>query len=290
MSIRPKRKGIMLCYPLEESRLEGPSRKAWNSWPVITQPKLDGERCRAIFTPSGECYLLSSTEELIVSVPHIIEVLSRLGLTGIELDGELYTHGMTLSEIHSRAGRTVNLHSDFMAIEFHVFDIVMPGSQIDRLRALESLKELLNKTRWIRAVPFQLAFSLSDLEVQLEKYINSGYEGIIIRKLSSPYERKRSTGIMKFKPRREDIYEIVGTNEEEDIHGNLKGTLGSFACRGADEVSFSVGSGLKRDQKQFFWERKEEMIGKLVRVKYQSVIGGGNNAPRFPIFVEVIDE
>ena len=38
-----KRTGIMLCYPFEEKRLN-----KWNP-PYIIQPKLDGERCRAVY-------------------------------------------------------------------------------------------------------------------------------------------------------------------------------------------------------------------------------------------------
>ena len=49
-----RRKGIMLCAPLEEKRL-----LRWTP-PYLVQPKLNGERCRAIHTPEG--YILVSSE------------------------------------------------------------------------------------------------------------------------------------------------------------------------------------------------------------------------------------
>ena len=63
MSIWVKRKGIMLCYPFEEKRL--------NKWapPYLVQPKLDGERMRAILDTEGKCTLLSSEENEIISSP-----------------------------------------------------------------------------------------------------------------------------------------------------------------------------------------------------------------------------
>ena len=60
---RVKRSGIQLAYPLEESRLA-----KWAP-PYITQPKLDGVRCRMLrhTTYDGDLTWLpvSSTEDLI---------------------------------------------------------------------------------------------------------------------------------------------------------------------------------------------------------------------------------
>jgi ATP-dependent DNA ligase len=54
---------------------------------------------------------------------------------------------------------------------------------------------------------------------KLEEFMANNYEGIIVRHPDAPYERKRSTNIMKFKPRREDFYTIIGAEEEISIHG-----------------------------------------------------------------------
>jgi hypothetical protein len=50
-----KRSGIQLCYPFEEARL-----KRWNVNTVVAQPKLDGDRCRAIIDSMGMPTLYSS--------------------------------------------------------------------------------------------------------------------------------------------------------------------------------------------------------------------------------------
>jgi len=86
-------KGIMKCYPFEEKRLA-----KWQP-PYIVQPKYDGVRCRAVPIPGGGYILLSSEENVIYSVPHILDWLNRVQLT-TELDGELYCHGMSFSFNH----------------------------------------------------------------------------------------------------------------------------------------------------------------------------------------------
>ena len=118
-----KRKGAQLCYPLEERRLTE-AKFGWKHYfPHITQPKLDGERCRAICRGHEKPILLSSTESIITSVPHINKALQKKCFHG-ELDGELYIKGMDFDDISSIVSRTVNLHPDYEQMEYHIFDIV----------------------------------------------------------------------------------------------------------------------------------------------------------------------
>ena len=97
-----KRKGIMLCYPFEERRINEP-KFGW-SFPVIVQPKLDGERCRAIIT-GDSVVLLSSEENEITGTPHIIEGIKSQLIKNCELDGELYCHRMDFSNIQLKFPR-----------------------------------------------------------------------------------------------------------------------------------------------------------------------------------------
>jgi len=139
--------GIQKAVPFEEKRLA-----KWPT-PYIVQPKFDGIRCRAIplmTGPKGNEYLLLSSEEnVIYSVPHINVILSNLQLRA-ELDGELYCHGMSFEEILSITSRTINLHHDYKAIKFHVFDIINDQPQmrrqilVDALRGLHPYIEIVN--------------------------------------------------------------------------------------------------------------------------------------------------
>ena len=278
---RPKRTGIMLCYPFEEKRLA-----KWEP-PYIVQPKLDGERCR-LLNDGHTILLLSSTEEIITSVPHINKLAAR-DLPSGEFDGELYVHGWTFEEIHSVVSRSVNLHPTHYEIEYHIFDYVSADPQFERTLALRELDERLSKTSPFYVVPSYLAHDLDDVMLARNAFVTQGYEGIIVRHATAPYVRKRSTGMMKFKPKKSDAYLIVGTIEERDKYGNPKDRLGALVCRGDDGTEFRVGSGFTAAQRVELWRNPEALHGLFVKVEYQALTPG-RGCPRFPIFCSIIDD
>lgn len=275
-------KGIMKCYPFEEKRLA-----KWPT-PYIVQPKYDGIRCRAIplmTGPKGNEYLLLSSEEnIIYSVPHINGILSNLQLRA-ELDGELYCHGMSFEEIVSITSRTVNLHIDYKNIKFHIFDIINDQPQMKRQILVDALRGL---HPCIQIAPFWLCESLDDVMRAFDKVIELGYEGIIVRHNLAPYQRKRSTLVMKFKPKKEDNYVITGYQEEISKDGLPKGRLGALICASGDGNTFNIGTGYSAEMRTTLWESREELRGSMCKVQYQHLTSG-RKVPRFPVFMEVIE-
>jgi len=271
---RKPRKGVMLCYPFEEARLEEGNRKSWGQWPVIVQPKLNGERCRAIIGPDGYVMLLSSTEEVIFSCPHINEELSRYpNFRGKELDGELYCHGRGFEEIHGAISRTVNF-IDTSWIEYHIFDLVDEKiEQWQRVIWVEDFfKEQASPGNCLVKVQNILCYNIDDVRRNYKQICQQGYEGVIVRNFLGMYHRNRNTQIMKFKPKKKDWYEIVGWEEERDKTGMAKGTLGAFWCIGErGEEQFKVGSGFTQQQRKDFWAEREQLKGKFLFVEYQAL-------------------
>lgn len=284
-----KRSGIQLAQPFEQRRLEGSSRMAWNTWPVIMQPKLDGERCRVVWLPNGEPLLLSSTEEPILLLPHINEALKNLNLR-LELDGELYVHGMTFEQIHSIVSRTTNPHPDAVSMQFHVFDFVnetMP--QIQRtLELARFANNHYNHSSIVRFVPYYLAENFSEVMACYESFLAQNYEGMIVRHLTALYERKRSTKMMKFKPKKKDSYVIVGWKEEIANDGTPKNRLGALTCVSDDGHHFNVSAGLNDELREKLWAiRDTALLGKTAIVHYQALTSG-KRVPKFCSKVEVL--
>jgi ATP-dependent DNA ligase len=275
-----RRSGIMLCYPFEEKRLS-----KWKP-PYIIQPKLDGVRCRAIISGDG-VVLISSENHIIDLVPHINAALGEMfkGMC-IELDGELYKHGMTFQEIISITSRSKNIHADYEKIEYHIFDIISQGNQLNRTARLLGLGEISVPS--IEFVQPNLVRDIDEVMRQYQEYIGDGYEGFVIRDAEGMYWRKRFTGIMKFKPHQKDTYKIIGTEEEYSIGGEPKGTLGAFICSSSEGTVFKVGTGLTQEQRINLWKDREGLRGKLLKVKYQALTTG-KGVPRFPVALEVLD-
>jgi ATP-dependent DNA ligase len=268
-------KGIQKCYPFEEKRLA-----KWEP-PYLIQPKYDGVRCRAIHTDTGYI-LLSSEENVIFSVPHINEVLNKTGLD-CELDGELYSHGMSFESIVSITSRSVNLHHNSEVISYHIFDVVNELPQIKRLSFIKTLSTL---SPHLIIAPVHICYNLEDVLRAYDSIVNAGYEGIIVRHWMSPYERKRSTLVMKFKPKQQDDYEITGFVEEVSKDGECKDTLGALVCKSGDGNIFNVGTGFTDERRKELWEGRDLLIGQMAQLKYQHITSG-NKVPRFPVFVEV---
>lgn len=277
-----KRAGILLCYPFEENRLQ-----KWAP-PYIVQPKLDGERCRAVYDEDLGWQLVSSELNIFNSVPHINQALDLSNVPrNFELDGELYVHGMSFEGIHSVVSRTVNLHPRYQDMEYHIFDIVdLALPQWERFKVLMALPDL---RPGLRVVPMRTAEDLEGILKAYDEFIALEYEGIIVRHIDAAYIRRRSTFVMKFKPKKEDIYEVIGFKEEVSKDGIPKGRLGAIVCKGDDGTIFSVGSGLNYIQRGLLWEAREELSGHMCRVQYQHITSG-KNVPRFPVFVELIEK
>lgn len=267
----------MKCYPFEEKRLA-----KWTP-PFIIQPKYDGVRCRAVPLPNGGYLLLSSEENPIFSVPHINASLTEHSLGEMEPDGELYCHGMSFDEIVSITSRTVNLHPDSHRIQYHVFDYIDEEAQINR--TIEMSKMDLKPP--IILSPYWIANTLKEIMEIYDEIIGWGYEGIIVRNFSAPYVKKRSTFVMKFKPKKDDNYAIIGFEEEISKDGIPKDTLGALVCISGDGNSFNVGTGFSKVLRKTLWNERDKLIGKVAKVQYQHITPG-RKVPRFPVFVEVI--
>lgn len=284
-----KRTGIMLAYPFEERRLTDPKFK-WK-FPVLVQPKLDGERCRVVEFGAGPT-MLSSTEELITGVPHISEALEFVKVLGIELpelDGELYCHGKSFDDIHSIVSRKYEntRHEDFQSIEYHIFDVVTDSPQIVRTTMLNGfINDVFKDCPFIHIVPSYVANNIEDIYYYYNLFIEMKYEGIIIRETSAPYVRKRSTFMLKFKEKRKDEYEIVRLIEANSAEGEPLGRVGSIECTCDGEV-FSVGAGhLTHEQREYYWEFREHYPGGRCYVGYQNLTAG-RKVPRSGLCITI---
>ena len=275
------RSGIMLCYPFDEGRFA-----KWGSEGLM-QPKLDGLRCRAIIDSVGEVALLSSQENEFTSVPHIKEQVKALGLRNLELDGELYVHGMPFQSLASIAKTKIGLHPDYKQLEYHMFDTVSDGKQASRIAWLQRLNISMQSS--IHIVKTIFIGNMSELEKYYTEFVAQGYEGFIIRQLDAYYARKRSTSIMKCKPGKFDDYDVIDYQEEHSIYGEPKGALGALVLKSEAGSVFSVGSGFTRQQRQDLWLERDGLKGRRCTVKYQELTVG-REVPRFPVFISLVEK
>ena len=288
------RQGVMLCYPYTQKRL--------NSWkkPVIIQPKIEGDRCRAIVKfrkGTHEVTLLSSEGNEKVSVPHIKEQLSLLNidrmivevkaLPEMELDGELYCHNMKHHIFRRIVSPTVNLHEDYMKVRYHIFDIVNKDKQKERTNKLETLRWAVCDSPNLSIVGSYKVISEEEVLSGMEGFMRSGYEGIILRDTEGLYVRYRSKHIMKLKPRKVASFRIINYIQEQDKHGFAKAALGAFTLSADNGQAFNVGTGkfLTKERREALWQKPDNYVGMKATVLFQDYTERG--VPYFPSLLNI---
>jgi len=102
------------------------------------------------------------------------------------------------------------------------------------------------------------------------------------------WENKRAKHQIKFKGELECDLLVTETVEGT---GKYEGMLGAIVCETSDgQIKVNVGSGFNESQRQTL--KKEDLIGKVVAVKYNARIKNklGEESLFLPIFVEVRDD
>lgn len=254
------------------------------SFPVKSQPKLDGIRCvtskDGMFTRQGKD---------IVSCPHIMEDLKEFfGLyPDVILDGELYNHTLKadFEKIVSLVRKTKPTEEDIQEaaglVEYHVYDWVSPLSFEDRDgHRLKQFSKLFSS----RIVPVVTDHAETREEVDdlMAKYLEEGYEGQMVRDPSWAYdEGKRSKGLMKNKTFDDAEFEIVELTEGV---GNWSGYVKSVVIALPDGTTQNSGMRGTQEMAKELLENKDSYIGTQVTVRYQGKTSDGKL--RFPVITQ----
>jgi len=268
--------------------------------------KLDGVRVLAVVT-SNTVNLFSRNGKPFENFPQISDALTPLlnklpgvdfsGGRGYVLDGEIV--GESFQQLMRQAHRKSDARTDGMI--YHVFDIVpLPAfregiwkyDQAIRLEILDKFKPLLDTTDCVRIMP-GMTVDLDTAEGHdvmrrfAEASVAQGYEGIMIKDIDAPYECKRSSAWMKWKPTITVDLNITGFEEGT---GRNAGRLGAIICEGVDNdraIRVNVGSGLSDSDRDQYWSARGDLLGRVVEVQADAVTQNqdGSYSLRFPRFV-----
>lgn len=275
------RTGIMLASPYTQRKLE-----KWITPEVpfaFGQRKLNGER---LVWRNGR--LLSSEANIVTGIPHIVAALTE-HFPNWPLDGEAYCHGMSRQIIHSIVSRELRTHPRMEEIKFHIFDTPTSDAQFKRLAWL-----MRNKAKIEDASPHLLVeqtFRLTSHDMAFEavnQFVNEGYEGLIVRHPLGVYAPLSRAVMMKWKPKEEDVYEIVEVLES-DPEGKYAGTLGSFVVRDKEGRTFHVGSLKVTDrERDRLWSIRETLPGQKCKVRYVELTDAG--IPPSSVYICLVGE
>lgn len=253
------------------------------TYPVYSQPKLDGIRC--IVRSDG---MWTRTGKPIISAPHIFEALKPMLEKNPDLifDGELYTdkYANDFNAIVSLVKKTKptaqDLKDSAKVIEYHIYDLPSHDDTfLERNRMLTGIQ----LPKCCKLVRTDFCQTENHVNALYEMYVEEGYEGQMIR-LNEKYENKRSNSLLKHKSFIDEEYEIVGV---EEGGGNLTGMVGAliFESKQGDTFTASVNGGW--DFLKELWKDRKSLVGKEATIKYFNITPDGK--PRFPKVTAIRD-
>lgn len=256
-------------------------------WPAFVQPKLDGLRCVAI-VEDGTVYLHTRKREQITSMPHIERELLRLIPSGkVVLDGELYSEKLALEKIESLVSKG-QPDPEHCLVNFHVFDLVSCSASgaYPEIKPENKFSERFDRlyrifgvvyTAVVRVVNTQLCMKPEDLEILYEDFLETKFEGAMVRNAAGPYTSSRSYDLQKRKQVEDAEFEVIAVREGR---GKMAGK-GILTCRVDDEREFDCVVKGSMSNREDLLRNPEKYIGRKVTVEFNGLTGA-NRVPRNP--------
>ena len=270
--------------------------------------KLDG--FRIVYDPiKDEFYTRKG--QLYEGLDHLKDSCYKLSLRLMEtaglselvmLDGELLhqpVEGLNSQELYaltSSTARKKGYHKDKEKLEFNVFDFI-PVSEFQSGKTTMKYKtrrnhmdKVFNLWKYVGIVPVCALHSgkfdeevLMNLLKQVEL---EGGEGLMIN-LDATYQCRRTKVLLKVKSFFDaDLYVV----EVEEGTGRNEGRMGAVKAifKYGDKILYThVGSGWSDEQRKYYWQHKDEIIGKVIECKYFEVSKDSKTGIinlRFPTF------
>ena len=264
--------------------------------------KLDGVRVLAV-VQGASVTLYSRNGKVFENFPHVAEAIAanRKSIGAFDgryvLDGEIV--GASFQQLMRQAQRKTD--ADTTDMVYHVFDIIpldgfqeghYNAQQYKRLDILAGSRAQFDKTDCLRLmdginVDLDTAEGHDIMNRYAQDSVKNGFEGIMIKDLGAPYECKRSSFWMKWKPTITVDLNIVGFEEGT---GRNAGRLGAIICEGEDNernILVNVGTGLSDSNRDEYWAAQDQLLGRVIEVEADAVTQNqdGSYSLRFPRFV-----
>jgi ATP-dependent DNA ligase len=259
--------------------------------PFAVSPKLDGIRAIAYMDEGRLRFTTRNGKEikwLLLVKEHLNALCQEYNVI---FDGELYSHELSFNSITGAVRSSLTASPEDSKIQYYIFDIFTEEkeSYLERMSLLKRIEDRYDTMfpfRALKFVKYKLAYH-KDVSSYHAQYVSEGYEGLMARELSSPYEiGVRSNYLLKYKEFEDVEFKIIDTSAGG---GSEAGAI-IFTCEIPQTLStFTVrprGSIDKR--REMFKLPSSNYIGKYLTVRFQER-DPVTNIPRFPVGIEIRD-
>lgn len=292
------------------------------TWPAIAQLKLDGLRVNALiktnaypnqvalFTRSGKPLDIHHMLDQDLLQLHSNERMQDSDEQGVMYDGELLVLDKNGNVLPRKAGNgilnkaikgTISLE-EASRVRIQIWDRVplnefyknkssepyqsrfatlLEDAKYSGDPADETMKVLAGQGVKYKIVPHRYVDNLEQANEYYHEALSNGEEGIMLKTVTHLWEDKRSNEMIKFKC--EKICELKVVDWLEGT-GQFAGYLGKLACESDDGlIEVNVGSGFSREFR--IDTKPEDIIGKIISVKFNEVIESVGKPGKFSLFL-----
>jgi len=260
--------------------------------PAFVQKKYDGIRCLS-YIKNGKVILESRKgvefENFEILKSQLKKLLGKFP-ENCYLDGELYTQQLdfeVISGLVRMSEKKCSAEDKDMInkIEYHIYDAFDTNQPELTYCDRNSILKNMTFEPLCKKVETFIAKELFEIKDMHDKFVQDGFEGIMIRDMNGKYEpNKRSKYLQKYKVFMEEEFEIIGFHEGS---GDEKGAI-VWECKTNDNKTFAVRpKGTFEFRKKIFLNGSS-YIGKMLTVIFQEY--SSDNIPRFPVGKAVRDE
>ena len=257
------------------------------NYPVRVEAKLDGLRLIAV-KDRGEVSLFTRSGTPIETLPRIIQAIKNLEEDNIVLDGEVMGEDWNESASVVMSSKS---KKDDSTMRYHIFDIVdltAWQTQVSKTHYRARLLDLQLIIGDTDGTPFRYVKStMAQDETELREFYNEcldeGYEGVMLKRLDTPYQWKRTDSILKMKPVATEEGVVVGWHKANE-KTKRAGLFGGFLVLTPNGVITKVGGGYTDDIKERIQaEGPDTYIGRIVEAEHQPPFTVDGKM-RFPVF------
>lgn len=294
------REGSTVKPMLAKQEKDVKNRKIFDKEWYISR-KINGVRCLVYFDGKQVRTASRGATNYDLAIHHIIEhpllVKFFKNHPNVILDSEIYKFGESLNKI-SGICRTQRTADDGKDLELYWYDIVELEKPFTerfslmqeyakelQLTEFDPLRKLDENTLHIQFVPHTKISGFDNMKKLHDEWVSEGWEGAVIRDATSVYKPgSRGNDWIKIKEYMEAEYPIIGISEglrDEDMCFVLQTSNGQeFNCKPMGD----------REQKQWYREHIDELIGKFLTIKYFEMSGvEGSEVPQQPVGICIRD-
>lgn len=167
-----------------------------------------------------------------------------------------------LNSLPAKALASQEEHGPVRAVLLDVINPPLP-TYAEKLKHLSELEKSFKKSDLVFTP--EIHTGVQAVVKLIDRTKREGKEGIIVTSMTKPEPTN-----FRVKVKHRDTYNlrIRGMEEEHDIYGKPKGSMGALVLEDSTgKLVGKTGTGFTRDMRKDFWDNKKEATGSLIQVK-----------------------